>query len=570
MSSIADRLKDTGLADNLMMNTAFDRIINVTFFRQPDTAYIQSMTGGVVSDAFTMEYLQKMNLIATTITCPTGGLKPDIYFSVSVLPNHICYRMTLRLTNFMLRGDIDIRSCNAMTVEVGYRGSRLQSFTGPIFSSYQESPNPDGITVFEGVVVGSSGTRLLSQQSINLEFHKDSVMIGELCQTIADSLGLKFTSKVPASILIKTIQLVPMQATADNGYAVLSWLNKILHSYSINDNGVPEFGLQDTDPQNLLLLWYQNELILTITGVTEEQLLSEQVTILDCVKSASYSGVILTVQALYDPRVEPSKLIYMDPVFFKGGQNMPNIIDAAQYNKSNGFYRIIKMDIEFDTNGSANNMNLMCAPLGYNKTDITGEADKTRVDEISNKLAAASRPTVNISFGIPQPTLTPDVQTLKSFWSLNFPAAGNDHLVVPNETLLSIAAQYWGSSDKFLVTKDKLSGEGLSYIPAYPEGVPIQYFFPIISIATKRKFDSLSNTGAINPYYVDTDSLDALQPGRYVCVPELSSSVAKEKIHDGTWVNVFTIAEKYYREIGRDDYASAMKDISIYLQYGSA
>lgn len=329
---------------SLIGQNLFDKVINVELYRVKSSSKF-------------------------SVTCKVGGVKPQIEVSVKLLPHHVCYQMTVRITNFSFRGKTNIRQLNVMRVTMGYQSGPRSVFTGPIFSSYQESPNPDGVTVFEGIVVGEQGNTLLNKNTYHLHFYKDKVSVKELCTKIAAGLELKCDlSSVSLEMQNKEITTQKVTAVAQNGLALLQWLNDTLFRFSTSklpyaqatDDGVV---LTTEDENTLYALWTEDTLRVIQSSLTPQEVsLIKDVVILDAVKSASFNAAVLHVQALYVPALKPGGIFYMDPVFFTGGAAMGNMLGKEVYNPDDGLYKAITVDVQFDTNGNTNNMAIMAVP----------------------------------------------------------------------------------------------------------------------------------------------------------------------------------------------------------------
>ena len=163
------------------MTYLYDRIINVTFTNvQDEKAY----EGPGMPSTISYKMQSKRTF---SINCSTQGIKPDISFSFSLIPNNSVYNLKLSIRNFCINNkSVNIRNFTNLVVEAGYQGigirgsNRKNTVTIPctIFTSYQESPGPDGITVFECVTV-SELTGFLNNDYIDVIFNEDEVTVGE-------------------------------------------------------------------------------------------------------------------------------------------------------------------------------------------------------------------------------------------------------------------------------------------------------------------------------------------------------------------------------------------------------
>ena len=140
------------------MNNApffFDKIISVKLYKTKENKEYNPRTQSMIT---TGEVLDTDPLSVVTIDTTSGGLKPDIEFEIGELPGQNCYDCTLKIRNLMYMSDI--RKYKFMSITAGYKygasytQSRTVTFSIAIFTGYQESPNPDGLTVFKGLTTG--------------------------------------------------------------------------------------------------------------------------------------------------------------------------------------------------------------------------------------------------------------------------------------------------------------------------------------------------------------------------------------------------------------------------------
>lgn len=558
--------------------TMFDRLVSVTFYHVEATPPVNTgpqlpapnkgvgpLAANVIDKVAAVD---KEKSYGVTIDCPTYGVKPTIEVSYKLLPNHICYQVTVKITNFSLRGDINVRELNVMEVQIGYRGQQSQTLKGPIFSSYQESPNPDGITVFEGVVTGESGVGLLSNKPYELQFNEPEVALIDLCSGIAKALGLSLNSThLPSAVGQQKIKVGERlsKARADNGYAVLAWLNNVLHAFCLNYDGQRHNDVDVENPLQLFLIWNEDELVIIDATAKHEDLATEQVVILGCVKTVSFSGPVLTLQALFDPAVKPGTLIYVDPIYYTGGTGLPNIMSANVFNPDQGFYRVITVDVQFSTTGNTNNMSLMAVPLSNNRENIDAKNDYARVDDISQNLASivkVQQELVQIKFGEEPPTAEEDKP--KNFWDQPYAASVREYVVQPGDTLSKIAQVQWGDG-KIFYPDNKLTQ---TFDRTLPTGVPIYHLYPLIALATYKQGYSVFKDAPLNPYYINIDNMDALQVGKKILIPIITTSDFDSWLGNGTMMDIFKSAKDYYVNLGKIEWAKPLDDIINYLQYG--
>lgn len=80
------------------------------------------------------------------IECPLRGRKPDIEINGTIYTSGILPAFNVTVRNLYL--DLVGEMYTELEVEAGYEAETVK-FSGTIFSIYQESPNPDGVTVIQ-------------------------------------------------------------------------------------------------------------------------------------------------------------------------------------------------------------------------------------------------------------------------------------------------------------------------------------------------------------------------------------------------------------------------------------
>lgn len=323
------------------------------------------------------------------INCDSGGIKPSISFSTNVIPGNNCYKMTLKLFNMNL--NYDIRKIKSIKVTAGYRTQGYQTvFTCPVFSSYIESPNPDGVTVFECLCVGRCES-FINNDPVNFHYLGGKITIEEFIAETARGLGENI---VIHNYLKKEYKNLEMHITSrmdtyfENGAATLSWMRNMIQKRIAAADGFPtnkpEVGSDVSYPYIMCALGQEGDLYVyalnrensDTKGKKEEDLFKDTTSIravpaLDTIKGASFNGVALSVKALWNPRIKPGELFKMYANVYNGA-NLPNTVAKSQYGNGNDkkdsrqhFYRCITCSISFSTNGKENEMSILAVPLIY-------------------------------------------------------------------------------------------------------------------------------------------------------------------------------------------------------------
>ena len=511
-------------------------------------------------------------------TSGKGGYKPSIEVSVTMLPNSVCLNMTARVTNMTLLQGVDIRQYRLMSVTLGYPNN-LITFTGPIFSSYIEKPNPDGVMVFDGVVTGTTGLSIFSARPYVLRFFQKITMkelVDKICMEITNSnpgepaLTPNYTY-CSSDLLSKEIDFQKGSYQASNAYAIINWLQNILYRWARLQQYTDKEGWTVTnDPKRVLQVIYRDDQLYIIDShCVPEAEEKRQAVILQAVTSASYSGPALTVIAPYNPRITPGTVFYMNPIYFKGGGAMPNQgIDASIYNKDDGLYRVIKEDIKFATYGNTNEMTLLAVPASMYAGDasdidstLKSYADQVKESEDTITGAMDRGGTVEIQWGNEEPPATESVPP-KSMWSVNY-SPSNVSIVGPDKllpTLSQMGLEAYGS--KLFYLSDSELNE--TFKRNNPKGVPLMYFFPLIMVATYKRMQSDKKT-----YKINVNNPDIVYEGYSVVVPTLDLNGAKELIGNQEVAQIFKDVQKYY-SANNPAYAGMFEDIYNYLTKGKS
>lgn len=300
------------------------------------------------------------------ISCPPNGVKPDMTFSINLIPGQACYKAVLKIKNLCI-DTVDIRRWKSMKVTAGYRNGSKMSFKCPIYSSYIESPNPDGVTVFEGLTVGEVDDDVLLTSPCCVHFTSGVVTVEELLTECSKGISthLQIENALPDEVNKAEIKVsVNQEYYSENGMSLLNWLQVTLGS-AIKQR----FGYQ-------LMIQLINKRIvaLIIGGEGKQNGILENVISLDAVFGASFNGTALIVKAAWNPRLLPGDLFYLPPNFINASK-LPNDIPEETYKNKNNWYRVITMSVNFSTVEQINEMQIMAIPYQYVMQTEISEAD---------------------------------------------------------------------------------------------------------------------------------------------------------------------------------------------------
>lgn len=290
------------------------------------------------------------------LKCTPGGLKPDMSFKISLLPNQNCYAATLRIKNFNI-DMVNIRNWTKMVIKAGYRTGRTVQYTCPIFSSYVESPNPDGIVVFEGLTVGVAED-ILENKTYEIHFNKDEIALTELVENIAKGIhpSCQADIAIDEDYVDLPISIPSKVVYAQNGLAIINWLQSTLSSAVETASG---------GNVSVFIQFIDGRLeVLTISGKQPKLQSFEGIINLDMVTSVVFNGTALTVIAPWNPTLRPGDLFFMPPEFINGAK-LPNIIPTTAYRNEHNLYRAITIDVEFASVEQTNKMTILAVPAQY-------------------------------------------------------------------------------------------------------------------------------------------------------------------------------------------------------------
>lgn len=350
--------------------TLFDRCIDVEW-EKPVTYREDARTGRVIERPVSF-----FKLITRQ-----SGIKPDIDVKMKLLPGgEIVLGLTVTVKNMVMPADVNIREMSRMTVQMGYFNSNIrQTFQSTIFRSYKSSPDPDGESVFEGVIVGNVIDRLWSIP-VQLDLFKQACTPSEVVNAFASAYSntaaqtgraltvrvLKGFAKDLDSTAYRWYNLEPVSATqnsevrkhtvwtAGNALAGFTWLLHWLQR-TADPYGLHIYGALEGDTFFISCQECENPI---------EVKTLKDIPIIDMVYNLSFDGVLLNISAPWIPLLHTGDIIYVKPSFFSQTV-MPNTVAFVD---ESCLYRILTMEIHFSTVG-ANEMSIVALPYKYTAKD---------------------------------------------------------------------------------------------------------------------------------------------------------------------------------------------------------
>lgn len=339
------------------------------------TAFVSGGFQGVSSISIDREDVIEEPAETLTIKCTDSGLKPDIALSINLLPGQNCYGAVLKIRNLNL-DSINIRAWTRMTIIAGYRTGKKAQYTCPIFASYIEAPNPDGITTFEGITVGVAED-VLNDQYIEIRFIQEQMSLRSLIEGVAKAISanVKVAIAIDDSIVSRTIKIEKQTVYAKNGMAVLSWLQSTVSAF------VKEISSQEDGSYTSVFVQLVDDRldVIALNGPNKMPEQVENVVNLDMVTGATFNGTALTVEAPWNPDLQPGGLFYMPPEFIYGSK-LPNVLPTEDYRNEDNLYRALTISLAFASVEGTNKMTVLAIPAQWagqipnNKTtEMTGD-----------------------------------------------------------------------------------------------------------------------------------------------------------------------------------------------------
>lgn len=536
MSDYAFQANVLDILSSSTKNTLFDKIIDITFNADINTLYNKPSGKGENADE-TMRILldvlkEQGKYLQIKVPTTSLGIKPDIAIGFKTLPGQICYNCTVKIKNF--KCNYNIRRFKSMDITAGYSHGPKITFHSPIFTSYRESPSPDGVTVFEGVIVGSVDS-LFSNRAITIDIYPNNMTFRQFiteCLTQSKSgkdTGLTADFSNCEDIMNEKVGVAHHYFSAANGYSLIMWIAEQVNQYS----SARGYG-------NVITYIKDNKVIFAKAepykgqGVILERTM--RILKLDKVTSAEFNGTTVVVKAPWHPYVQPLSLFYMEPNVY-GGSSLPNVLNVEDYWKDpDNVYQVITEEVSFETNGSTNEMTLFAVPIKAPK-ELGNTGDMARAEALAQIEKEA---VIEIKIGNKPSEETS--QSEKDNWAAApFPVMAITYYEVQEgDTLTSIADKLYAGVPAYSVTYEQLPRswdtvnsqlgiEKPSPGKTKTPGVPHRYFWPVIAAATRQR---MGKSSAEKNVRINVNNPDAIQPGWMLAVPNLTSLKGHEDLKE--------------------------------------
>lgn len=517
------------------------------------------------------------------IDCPKDSMKPKISFSWKRVPQNFCYDVTITVSNLYLQ--LSSIWVDSIKIRAGY-ASHEAVFNCTVFNSYQNSPGPDGDTVFECIVakaeIGSLAERaysfevynndpqtqepwtirdvlLMLQQKTGMRvvWHPGDFFNGDL--RARDAHGYNWYLDRPFSTEDIPIQSFP------SGYSLVAdiqmRLRELFAPYEIDVTTI-----LFNDAIHFIFMHKGVVTVYSDSAQDSQGSTDELVYELDPISSASWNAGILSVTAPWIPEIYPGVLIKIYPSYYTGSHSLPNLVAREELQRDTfDVYCVLTQECNFSTEGT-NEMKLTAIPMKYSAVNNqSGSATDTKVPaEKMEELERIDSEVIELKLGS-SAQLDAELKKIQSFKSLedmSLEFSSGDvmrYKILEGDSLSTICNKYF--NDKQLPTltgKQNASSEPLS-VPKYIA------WFPIVMLTTY----TAQKKSKTNDYKIDLKAPDSIVPGKYLIIPlnlswsniQQSQPVLKEKI-----LKIYDLCSEYYKENGKTDWAKCFDTASYILR----
>lgn len=514
-----------------------------------------------------------------SITCPKTGIKPTISFSVGLIPGMNCYKLVLKITNLNL--DVDIRKINRVIVKAGYRTQGfVETFECDVFSSYIESPNPDGITVFNCLAVGKTGV-FTQDTPIRVHYRGGKITIHEIIVQTCNVLGIVHHDLLAEELQNIELDMAKMDTLAESATALLDWLRKVIVQ-AINyykNPGLDLAGASTEDPGVIVQMTSDGLYVYCTNYVNADSHEDDGVINLDMVNGATFNGVALTAKSVWNPAVRPGRVFMMRPSIINGA-NLPNTVTDAVYgnDEAAGYkFRCITVAISFSTTGSENEMTIQAVPIKYIETDYSSIQNTRAMEEFAQKIYdeyKANVQTLDVYLGSGEEGTVSETsvdqqkvysQEEASTNMLGVNARGllgssvvTEYQVVVGDSLSKIAEAWYnpkGAPDGKVYFEGPIDCDPSTLVDPMDykgasNGILPYHFWPLIAVYTYQSYMTAQST-AINKYqsFQNLSNTDFVSVGKYVVIPRIGTFNQLRPVRE-----IFKWAALSYKDVPGYDY----------------
>ena len=306
--------------------------------------------------------------------------KPGIEFSVAYLPGLLCHQCTVKITN--LSPTVDIMLYNRMEIVAGYRyydTVASEKFKLPIFTKYRVSPNPDGITVIQGLLLGEVRD-LFSPGSYGIKNVPTEMKVKDFInQYLLGAAGVEVEDGAPKNITVPTFSVInklpdtinESMITPGRSSSFKTRWEMVTHVEQVLASHVAS---EKMGGHQLVFEIYNDYVHIGLQeGEATQPQVTEKTVKLQYVTTIEFNGALLDITCPYIPGLVPGRLVKVNPKYY-AGPDIPEVLTPQTFEvdtvptlsaleKKEGFqlFRILTMKLSFSTE-EENTMVLTCLP----------------------------------------------------------------------------------------------------------------------------------------------------------------------------------------------------------------
>lgn len=510
-----------------------------------------------------------------TIDTRNFSIQPAIDFSSKIVPGNFCYDMSLKINNLVLRKGLTPQDITHIRVILGYESLTtgktpiVRTFDMSVMFAHQERPLPNSVTVFSGLSLAPTLSGILEE---SIQTYKVGDLIKSINQKIKSNTSAEQNNNLFVS-LIKTVGQVILQGagiytgivlevlgcaalTVPVGYLTawekltfsgkthydifrkyIEWVNEVVGKINGTHKYVARLDIEG------------NAFKVIVSGDKEYTKNLTQIPYLTQVRNASLLASVLTVEALFDPRITPGSLFYMPLHFYAASRSLSSLSKPA------GLFRVLTIETEFGTTSKNNRMVLK----GIEVTPI-------ELATLSNETLPSITPkdtSLTLTYSSSSASTSPQ------YWSYSLTRSDVFTTVIASkwDSLKKIAERKWGKNP--LVTAEQLG----ILAGQYQVDIPLCNIYPcdfafLIPLYTYLYGSSTGVTIAYAEGSPDASVIAMMNDFTYlvrgycVCLPpSLSLSVDKTTI-----LAILPLLPALYKNAGEQQ--EKWDAIKAYLTYG--
>lgn len=328
-----------------------------------------------------------------SIITPKTGLKPDITVSLSVIPSNNVMGVTLTVKNMVI--DFDISKAFYMDIAMGYETCGIAIYKCVVFRSYQVSPNPDGVYVFEGVVTGdiveNNNISIVEEDYFTLDMNNlgNESMLSFLEYILNGTSSVDNRPKSKKTSLPKfKFNIVYANNDIKNVLANANiTINKNTKGFSTPlsrasyaKHVLTEWASKNENTKNYIVVIEGNNFVISDASDNTEVYPSTAIDIIGY-NSATYNGAFLSITMPYYPAINAGSLIRCE-AGYATQVGLPNAANwnTAIRNDAYSLYKVFRYSVTFST-VHENTMTIDAMPvIKAGKVYVDADADNRVYD----------------------------------------------------------------------------------------------------------------------------------------------------------------------------------------------